>query len=179
MSTPRSLADAARPAMGPAAVAARSPLPPLTPPGRVGRRMVALPSGPRFVGREKELQRLERGLEEAAAGRPELFVMGGEAGVGKTRVVEEFVARAAGTGATALVGGCIDVEERGLPLGPFVEAMRDYTRGLDDERRRQLGGAALGPLLPDLGEPAAGPARAIGASQGRLFELALGLLGRI
>ncbi|MEA2271927.1 MAG: hypothetical protein QOI98_635 [Solirubrobacteraceae bacterium] len=141
--------------------------------------MVALPSGARFVGREKELQRLERGLEEAAAGRPELFVMGGDAGVGKTRLVEEFVARAAGTGATALVGGCIDVEERGLPLGPFVEAMRDYTRRLDDERRRQLGGAELGRLLPDLGEPAAGPARAIGASQGRLFELALGLLGRI
>jgi hypothetical protein len=145
--------------------------------------MVDLPSNRRFVGRATQLRRLESGLEAAAAGRPELFVMGGEAGVGKTRLAEEFVARAAGAGATTLVGGCVDVEEGGLPLGPFVEALRDHARGLEDASREQLlapGGVELARLLPDLGGPAAGPAPAIGAStQGRLFELALGLLGRM
>jgi DNA-binding CsgD family transcriptional regulator len=145
--------------------------------------MVELASNPGFVGREKELRRLENGLGAAAAGRPELFVMGGEAGVGKTRLVEEFVTRAAAAGATVLVGGCVDVEEGGLPLGPFVEALRDHARGLDDASREALltaGGVELTRLLPELGEPAAGPTPPISASaQGRLFELTLGLLGRM
>ena len=59
-------------------------------------------SNRRFVGREKELRRLEDGLEAAAGGMPKVFVMGGEAGVGKSRLVEEFLARAAGAGAAAL-----------------------------------------------------------------------------
>ena len=104
-------------------------------------------------------------------------------GSGRRRLAEEFVARAAAAGATALVGGCVDVEEGGLPLGPFVEALRDHARGLDDASRAQLltpGGEELARLLPDLGEPAGRAAPAIGAStQGRLFELALGLLGRM
>jgi DNA-binding CsgD family transcriptional regulator len=144
--------------------------------------MVELSSNPRFVGRVEELRLLENGLEAAAAGRPEVFVMGGEAGVGKTRLTEEFVAHAATAGATALVGGCVDVQEGGLPLGPFVQALRDHAGGLDDASFEVLltpGGADLARLLPGLGEPA-GPAPAISASaQGRLFELALGLLGRM
>ena len=108
--------------------------------------------------------------------------MGGEAGVGKTRLATEFVARAGAAGATALVGGCVDVEYGGLPLGPFVEALRDHARGLDATSRADLlapGGLELARLFPDLVEPPTGPAPAISASaQGRLFELALGLLGR-
>ena len=145
--------------------------------------MVPLWSNRRFVGREVELRRLEDGLAAAAEGRPEVFVMGGEAGIGKSRLAEEFLARAAGAGATALIGGCVDVEEGGLALGPFVEALRDHARGLDHATRAQLqtpGGEELARLLPDLGAPAGSAPPAIGAStQGRLFELALGLLGRM
>ena len=134
------------------------------------------------MGREQELRRFEDALAAAAAGRPEVFVMGGEAGVGKTRLATEFVARAGAAGATALVGGCVDVEYGGLPLGPFVEALRDHARGLDATSRADLlapGGLELARLFPDLVEPPTGPAPAISASaQGRLFELALGLLGR-
>jgi DNA-binding CsgD family transcriptional regulator/tetratricopeptide (TPR) repeat protein len=145
--------------------------------------MVELSPNARFVGRGEELRRLESGLEAAAAGHPELFVMGGEAGVGKTRLSEEFVARATAAGAIALVGGCVDVQEGGLPLGPFVQALRDHAGGLDDASLEALltpGGADLARLLPGVGEPPARPAPAISAStQGRLFELALGLLGRM
>jgi DNA-binding CsgD family transcriptional regulator len=145
--------------------------------------VATLPPNRRFVGREKELRRLESGLTAAAAGRPEVFVLGGEAGVGKTSLVETFAARANATGVTALAGGCVDVEAGGLPLGPFVEALRDHARGLDAAGREQLltpGGVELARLLPELGEPVAGPAPALGgSSQGRLFELALGLLGRM
>src|SRR4051812_44189735 len=106
--------------------------------------------------------------------------MGGEAGGGESRLAEEFLARAAASGATTLVGGCVDVAEGGLPLGPFVEALRDHVRGLDDPGGEQDGGAELVRLLPGLSELPAEPAPALGASsQARLFELALGLLGRL
>src|SRR5690349_12590653 len=100
--------------------------------------MVELSSNARFVGREQELRLLTGALDAAAAGRPELFVMGGEAGVGKTRLAAEFGVRAAAAGATFLVGGCVDVEQGGLPFGPFVEALRNYARGLSDTGREEL-----------------------------------------
>lgn len=75
------------------------------------------------------------------------------------------------------------MQEGGLPLGPFVQALRDHAGGLDDAGLEALltpGGADLARLLPGVGEPPARPAPAISAStQGRLFELALGLLGRM
>src|SRR3954471_4252154 len=52
-----------------------------------------------FVGRAEELGALATGLERAAAGEPGGFLVGGEAGVGKTRLVSEFGARAAAAGA--------------------------------------------------------------------------------
>ncbi|MBV9804482.1 MAG: AAA family ATPase, partial [Solirubrobacterales bacterium] len=47
----------------------------------------------RFVGRTGELAELERGLREAAVGRPVVMLLGGESGVSKTRLVREFERR--------------------------------------------------------------------------------------
>ena len=66
----------------------------------------------------------------------------------------------------------------------FVEALRDHARGLDDPVRGQVlaaGGEELARLLPGLAGPAAEPGRRRSgvSTRGRLFELALGLLGRM
>ncbi|WP_205697897.1 helix-turn-helix transcriptional regulator [Conexibacter sp. SYSU D00693] len=137
----------------------------------------------RFVGRGLELERLEAALADAAAGRPQTVLVGGEAGVGKTRLTRELLERARATGAIALLGGCVDVADGGLPLWPFVEALRAYAADLDDEARAELlagAGPEVARILPELASDEAGPAPAAGASaQGRLFELLLALLGRL
>ncbi|MDT7707979.1 MAG: hypothetical protein QOG20_3586, partial [Pseudonocardiales bacterium] len=62
----------------------------------------------------------------------------GEAGVGKTRLVQELVARATAAGATALVGGATDIAES-PPFWPVVSALRTVLRSEDGASlRRQL-----------------------------------------
>ena len=48
----------------------------------------------RFVGRERELQLADDALDSAAAGRGSVLVLAGEAGIGKSRLAQEIVARA-------------------------------------------------------------------------------------
>ena len=133
----------------------------------------------RFVGRADELGLLEAGLEAIHEGRATTFVIAGEAGVGKTRLIEEFLARAEAVGAVGLVGGCLDLEEGRLPFGPFIEALRPRMRELEPAARQELaalGGEELAPLLPEL-EPREENRRATATvAQGRLFELILSLL---
>jgi AAA ATPase domain len=62
-----------------------------------------------FVGRLEELQALEAARRRAANAEPALVLVGGEAGVGKTRLVAELLRDAGGLGAVALSGGCLDV----------------------------------------------------------------------
>jgi hypothetical protein len=64
-----------------------------------------------FMGRAEELARLDAALRRAAAASPTAVLVAGEAGVGKSRLVEEFTARIAGAGATVLAGGCIALAE--------------------------------------------------------------------
>ena len=66
-----------------------------------------------FVGRERELAELEAHLAAAAAGHGGLVLLGGEPGVGKTRLLDELAARASLRGMTALWGRCW--EEGGAP----------------------------------------------------------------
>ena len=108
--------------------------------------------------------------------------MGGEAGVGKTRLADRVRrARRRRPGRPRWSAAASTSRTAGCRSAPFVEALRDHARGLDDAARICWRPAArAGRLLPDLVEPPTGPAPAISASaQGRLFELALGLLGRM
>ncbi|MBW8818544.1 MAG: ATP-binding protein, partial [Streptomyces sp.] len=61
---------------------------------------------PVFVGRTEELNSLNEALARAAAGEPQALLLGGEAGVGKTRLVEEFATAACRQGAVVALGGC-------------------------------------------------------------------------
>jgi predicted ATPase len=54
--------------------------------------MPARMTSPTFVGRRMERSRLDAALERAAAGEPSLVLIGGDAGIGKTRLLSEFVA---------------------------------------------------------------------------------------
>jgi DNA-binding CsgD family transcriptional regulator len=107
------------------------------------------------------------------------FLLAGDAGVGKTRLVTELVARARRRGATTLAGGCLDVEEGRLPFGPFAEALRGHVRTMDAPARAALSGDELASLVPEL-RPAGHQATA-GRTllPGQLFELVLGLIGRL
>ncbi|MGC1286248.1 MAG: ATP-binding protein, partial [Streptosporangiaceae bacterium] len=63
-------------------------------------------SQPRLVGRETELRRLLALLDDAAAGRPVVALVSGDAGVGKTRLVTELSEAARGRGFAVLTGRC-------------------------------------------------------------------------
>ncbi|MEU2261789.1 AAA family ATPase [Streptomyces sp. NPDC019645] len=64
---------------------------------------------PVFVGRTGELTALGQALSRATAGEPQALLIAGEAGVGKTRLVEEFHGEACRAGApprrTGRIGG--------------------------------------------------------------------------
>src|SRR5947208_13770417 len=70
-----------------------------------------------FVGRHRELVELRAGLEDAGAGRGRFFLVVGEAGIGKTRLVEELAREAAARGDLVLWARCWG-GEGGRPTGP-------------------------------------------------------------
>jgi DNA-binding CsgD family transcriptional regulator len=137
-------------------------------------------ASPTLVGRVEELELLEAARVRAADGEPAVVLVGGEAGVGKTRLVAELTARCVTDGTRVLAGGCVPLGGEGLPYASVVEALRPLPDELGVDAVRELAGPSwreLARLLPSLGEPEAGPAGQ--AAQARLFELLLGLLGRL
>src|SRR5215218_1186446 len=109
---------------------------------------------PLFIGRDAELATLTAALETAIGGTPTVVLLGGEAGVGKTRLVEEAAERARAAGAHVLTGSCIELGGEGLPFGPLAHAFRALRRDMSPEDLDAL----LGPsrsefarVLPDLG----------------------------
>lgn len=107
-----------------------------------------------FVGREAELRDLEVALEAALLGRGSIFLVGGEPGIGKTRLVDELSARARDLDTDVLWGRCW--EAGGAPAyWPWVQALRAHVRVLDrDGIRLELTGQApeIVHLLPELRE---------------------------
>jgi DNA-binding SARP family transcriptional activator len=76
-----------------------------------------------LIGREQPWRLLTRSWSTAAAGRGGLVLIEGEAGVGKTRLAEDFLRYAATEGGTVLRGRGYDAKS-GIPLGPVVELLR-------------------------------------------------------
>jgi DNA-binding SARP family transcriptional activator len=141
-------AAAAAPA-APAAVPSRQPRAPRPRP----RPTLPPPETP-LVGREAESGRLRTGLETAWTGHGQVFLVLGEAGIGKTRLVEALTAEAARRGARILVGRAHESEQI-LPFRPWVDALRagqvvadpQLVGGLQPIWRRELAR-----LFPELGE---------------------------
>ena len=76
-----------------------------------------------FVGRERELSRLEGAL----GGDARLVLVVGDAGVGKTRFAGEGMRRAAAAGMVRVSGGCLPLAGE-LPLLPVADALGELSR---------------------------------------------------
>ena len=85
-----------------------------------------------FVGRAEELGSLTRALAELDRGRSVAILLVGEPGIGKTRLLTEFGARADAEGHIVLTGSATELE-RDLPFSLFVDALDEYVRGVDPE----------------------------------------------
>ncbi len=141
----------------------------------VGRRL----SSDQFVGRTSELQELESAARSSAAERPALILLGGDSGVGKTRLIREFEQQLADDDVLVLRGEAVEQEEGELPFAPLTSALRPLARAADPAFAELSRGSRnqLGALLPGL-DDAASPAESLESSaQVRLFEALLDLLG--
>ncbi|MFI6449152.1 helix-turn-helix transcriptional regulator [Kitasatospora sp. NPDC050543] len=127
---------------------------------------------PVFVGRGTEISSLVTALRRAEEGDPQAVLIGGEAGVGKTRLLEEFLQQAATSGPTAVttLGSCLEVGSEGLPYAPLATALRQLHRNLGRELEAAAAGLEghLARLFPDLGEADGEPNDEYGRA--RLFE---------
>jgi tetratricopeptide (TPR) repeat protein len=111
-------------------------------------------SAPVLVGRERELGDLERAWAAAGDGLGRLVLVEGEAGIGKTRLMDALADRAGRTGGLVLRSRCHPTE-RSLFLQPYVDALRP---ALLDQREPVLAELLSGheavwtTLLPELAD---------------------------
>ncbi len=98
-----------------------------------------------FIGRDDDLDRLARVWLAVCQGRAAAVLLSGEAGVGKTRLMQEFAERAVAESATVLSGSAIDLDEE-PPCWPVVSALRSFLRPACHGWARDL----LGPWMPEL-----------------------------
>jgi class 3 adenylate cyclase/tetratricopeptide (TPR) repeat protein len=76
-----------------------------------------------LIGRERELARLEEALGRAMAGQRAIVLLSGEPGVGKSRLLYEFLNRLSGTGAHEIETTCASYG-RPIPYRPILELVR-------------------------------------------------------
>src|SRR5206468_473570 len=102
---------------------------------------------------DRELDTLAAALRDVADGRVRLLAVVGEAGIGKTSTVEEFVRRSALPADRVLWGRCS--EQLGAPtFWPWVRVLREYASIRDvPALRRRLGGEDVAPA--DVDDPQA------------------------
>lgn len=128
-----------------------------------------------FAGRSAQLEAVRMAWKDAIEQRCRAVLISGEPGVGKTRLVTEFVRTAHDDGGVVLWGRCD--EELEVPYQPFAEALRLFVASITDERlRSDLGpyAADLSLLVPDLAKRIPGltiqPVGDPDAERHRLFE---------
>ena len=106
-----------------------------------------------FIGRRDDLDQIERALDATRAGDPTHILVGGEAGVGKSRLTREAMREASDHGWRVLEGGCLDIGEGGAPFAPFTDLLRGWVRSVGQAEALAFAGvhaADLGRLAPEL-----------------------------
>ena len=141
-----------------------------------------------FVGRAGELAELQRAFDEAASGHPGLVLVGGDSGVGKTRLVSEFEQRLnlrseeAGVGSPGVIflrGQSLEQSDGDLPYAPLLSALRPVVRGRHEALEELSAGdrSQLATILPGLEEDVRErDQRPDPSGQLRLFEAMLELM---
>ena len=109
-------------------------------------------TSPVFVGRRDQLRLLTDQADRVRSGTPEMLLVGGDAGVGKTRLVNEFTAtRPAGT---VFTGACLQLGVDGLSYAPFTAVLRQVLRECGRAPFEEAAPGGIGEfarLLPELG----------------------------
>ncbi|GAA3829404.1 helix-turn-helix transcriptional regulator [Sphaerisporangium flaviroseum] len=133
-----------------------------------------------LIGRASELDRLVGVLDAAAAGQAGAAVIGGDAGIGKTRLVTELVSRARAQGFAVLIGQCAELGDS-LPYLPLADALRvvgdDPSAGPDLVEAIQAWPMLLR-LVPG-SSVGSGPESGSGLTQQQLFGSTLGFLAEL
>ncbi|MFJ5998772.1 ATP-binding protein [Streptomyces sp. NPDC092370] len=135
--------------------------------------MQQAPSAAPVVGRDAELARLSGVLERARGGETRAVLIAGDAGVGKTRVLDEVGGRAAAAGMTVITGHCVDLGDVGLPYLPFTEIL-----GVLAADERFSGALGAHPVVERLLGAGTGSVRDVDGRL-RLFEGMTGLLAEV
>jgi hypothetical protein len=110
-----------------------------------------------FVGRDSESGELERALDRMLTGQGGLVLVGGEPGVGKTRLVRELLAKARQRGCVTFTGHCYEMEGA-PPFVPFVEITEQTVRLVPQAARAAMGdlAAEIAAMVPSLRRTYAG-----------------------
>jgi DNA-binding CsgD family transcriptional regulator len=131
---------------------------------------------PVLVGRASEIEMLERALHAAQRGVGQCLVIAGEAGIGKSRLLNEIRRRAEAERFLTLRGNCFE-QDTAFPYAPLVDALRAHlAQRTPDEINETLGpfAPAILKLLPELALvlPPLPPTPALDpeAEKRRLFE---------
>ena len=114
------------------------------------RAALDLPKAPAFVARGRELRALTSAVVQAGRGRPRVVLISGEAGSGKTRLLEQLLAHPVCAEFAIAVGRCR--ADASLPYLPFAEALGAHLLESEESTEHVLGEDAhiLRPLLqPD------------------------------
>ena len=149
-----------------------------------GRQAFERPRGV-FVGREREIEVLLGALDDALAGHGRLLMIGGEPGIGKSRLAEELAVAATESKAEVLWGRCWEAGGA-PPYWPWAQAIRSHVRETDAEQLvRQVGAdaAEIADVVAEVRErvPDIGPTRTSDDPQTarfRLFDSMTGFLKR-
>lgn len=132
------------------------------PPTPLGRGPIG-----RFVGRRTELSSLLHAVESSREKGIRLIVVAGEAGIGKTTLLEEFCTRAQQCGVRPLVGHC--TPDSSSSYQPIIEILRQVVQTIDSEARAALP-AELGLVIADVVDPGRDAQASTDGKQYRLFE---------
>jgi DNA-binding CsgD family transcriptional regulator len=116
-------------------------------------------SGTRLIGRGPELEAIGEALEAAAGGESPLLLLRGEAGIGKTRLVEATCERARERRFLVVEGRAAELEHD-VPFAPIVDALEPHLEDVPEARLQALGAERLGRLAGVLGGLTEAPGRA-------------------
>lgn len=123
-----------------------------------------------MVGRDRDLAALLEVAEVARRGAPRLALVTGEAGIGKSRLVQEFSDRI--SDALVVTGHGVDVATGDLPFGVLTDSLADLVRQRGVDVLADADRSLLGPLLPGTADQRADPARLLAGAAALFSRLA-------